>query len=151
MAHTLLVTRSFSYPTIAIRSGSTTGVHRMRATIRAIAAISLVLHVFPAEAQFTPFLATRARPGLSAADFDLLRESIDRLNREANVAVGSEEQWSNPATGSHGRSVVTRLFTSNQRPCHVLHHDLFPRGVERPDKYDFTWCRVADGSWKIKK
>jgi hypothetical protein len=89
-------------------------------------------------------------PRLSGTDLDLLGDSVRRLNDSPKAAVGSEEEWANPATGSHGNSRVTRMFTNAGRPCHDIHHELFPLGSTPPRKYDLTWCRVSNGTWKIK-
>jgi hypothetical protein len=125
-------------------------VKMLSAATLATMVICLDLGASATMAQFTPFLARRAEPGLSATDLDLMRSSIDRLNRNQSVAVGSEEQWANPATGSHGLSTVVRIFTSGHMPCHAVRHVSFPLGRDKAERLDLTWCRVAEGTWKIK-
>jgi len=111
-----------------------------------------ILTAFPAIGQISPFGfgSNRSERGLSGADLDLLGESVGQLNRNAKSEVGTAAQWSNPATGSHGNSVITRMFTNAGRPCHDMRHELFPRGRATPRIYNLTWCRIADGTWKIK-
>jgi hypothetical protein len=122
--------------------------HRFQ--FRLLLSACLILTAFPALAQINPFGRGRAVPRLSATDLSLLMESVDRLNQEAKLAVGSEEQWFNPATGSGGKSVITRIVTIAGRPCHAMHHEFSPLGRTPPTSYDLTWCRVSDGTWKIK-
>jgi hypothetical protein len=114
--------------------------------------VCFTLMAFPSLGQIKPFGfgTSRSEPRLSGTDLDLLRDSVDRLNRNPKPEVGSQDQWANPATGSHGKSVITRTFTSAGRPCHAMHHELFLFGQTAPKAYDLTWCRVSDGQWKIK-
>jgi len=88
--------------------------------------VALTLSASSVLAQINPFRGNRAEPALTGTDLDLLGASVARLNQNPKVAVGSKEEWTNPATGSHGTSIVTRVFTSSQRPCHTLHHEFFP-------------------------
>src|SRR4051812_35368254 len=90
--------------------------------------VALTLSASSVLAQINPFRGNRAEPALTGTDLDLLGASVARLNQNPKVAVGSKEEWTNPATGSHGTSIVTRVFTSSQRPCHTLHHEFFPFG-----------------------
>jgi hypothetical protein len=114
------------------------------------AGLSLVLSSVPASAQINPFKSDRSGATLSATDLDLLGASIGRLNRNPKLEVGAEEEWSNPATGSHGSSAVTRIFMDGHRPCHAIHHEVSAQGRTPPRNYDLTWCRSTDGNWKIK-
>jgi surface antigen len=104
----------------------------------------------PAEAQINPFRSNRSEGMLSATDLDLLGGSINRLNRDPKLEVGAKSEWSNPATGSHGSSEVTRVFNEGKRPCHAMHHEIFAQGRTSSRGYDITWCRAPDGQWKIK-
>ena len=114
------------------------------------AGLILIFASTAANAQINPFKSSRTGPTLSATDLDLLGDSISRLNRTPTLAVGAEDQWSNPATGSHGSSAVTRIFMDGRRPCHAMHHELYAQGATQPRNYDLTWCRTSDGQWKIK-
>ena len=122
----------------------------LRFSCHMMLSMALVLTTFSASAQINPFRDNRSGPQLTATDLNLLGDSVLRLNQSPGLEVGSKEPWINPATGSHGTSVVTRIFTSSQRPCHMLHHEFFPLGRATPSNYNLTWCRVADGKWKIK-
>ncbi len=114
------------------------------------AALSLVFASGPANAQINPFRSDRTGPTLTKTDLNLLGKSIDRLNRTPKLDVGAEDQWSNSATGNHGSSSVTKIFSDGDRPCHAMHHEIYARGDTPPRSYDLTWCRADDGKWKIK-
>jgi hypothetical protein len=114
-----------------------------------LAGLCFVSIAVPAMAQINPFRSNRSQTPLSQTDLDLMGDSINRLNREPHVAVGAEERWSNPATGSYGSSKVTRIFEQAKRPCHELHHEFFPQGSTPPSTYDLKWCRISNGQWKI--
>ena len=103
-----------------------------------------------AHAQINPFRSNRTGATLSATDLDLLEDSVRRLNTNSQLQVGAQDQWSNPATGSHGTSAVTKIFTSGKRPCHAMHQEISPEGSTPPKSYDLTWCLASDGKWKIK-
>jgi len=114
--------------------------------------MALVLAVaIPATAQINPFRSSsKYGPQLSDEDLNRLFASVAQLNAENSIKVGASQGWNNPATGSHGTSVVTRIFDSAGLPCHLLHHEISAQGRIPPGQYDFTWCRAPDGAWKIK-
>jgi surface antigen len=95
-------------------------------------------------------IRSEATVQLSATDLDLLGDSIRRLNTNPQLQVGARDDWSNPATGSHGTSEVTKIFTSGKLRCHAMHHEISPQGHTPFTPYDVTWCRASDGKWKIK-
>lgn len=106
---------------------------------------------FPAMAQFNPFQTSkRYGPQLSDEDLSRLFASVARLNAETPIGIGASQGWNNPATGSRGTSTVTGILDSGGLACHVLHHEIEVQGRAPPRQYDFTWCRAADGTWKIK-
>jgi surface antigen len=115
-----------------------------------VAALLLGGSLLPAAAQINPFRGNRAQTMLSATDLQLMGDSITKLNKTPDLQVGSSDQWSNPATGSHGTSSVTRIFTSGGLQCHAMHHDFFAEGKEPSRGYDATWCRTPKGQWKMK-
>jgi surface antigen len=112
--------------------------------------LGLVLVTVPAMAQINPFRNNRTGVSLSSTDFDLLGASINKLNKDPKLAVGAEDQWSNPATGSHGTSKVTRIYASGHMPCHVMHHEVSVQGQTPARGYDLTWCRAPNGQWKVR-
>jgi surface antigen len=125
------------------------GVWTLRYLHFALAAFIVLSLAVPATAQINPFRSNRNGPTLSATDLDLLGASVNRLNQKQDLQVGAEEKWSNPATGSYGSSTVSRIFTKGKLPCHAMHHEVFAQGREPSRTYDLTWCRVANGQWKI--
>jgi hypothetical protein len=116
-----------------------------------LVAALLVTSPLPAMAQVSPFWSTRYGPRLSSADLDLLLSSVNRLNRMPGVAVGSMSSWRDPATGTHGTSVVERIFHHQGMTCHGLRHQVYLRGQATPRRYDLTWCRTAEDEWKLLK
>lgn len=104
----------------------------------------------PAIAQINPFRSGRTESRLTDKDLDLFKASVSQLNSDPHLTVGAQKDWSNPATGSHGRSVVTRIFSDGQRPCHEMRHEAHPLGRAPAQTYSLTWCRTPDGQWKIK-
>ncbi len=108
----------------------------------------LVSAATPATAQLNPFQGSRT--GLTQRDVDLLSSSIASLNRSGDVAVGSKDSWSNPASHSRGQNVVREIFQDGATTCHRLHHEITVKGRKPPRTYELTWCRMSDGSWKVK-
>ena len=115
--------------------------------------MALVLAVaIPATAQINPFRSSsKYGPQLSDEDLNRLFASVAQLNAENSIKVGASQGWNNPATGSHGTSVVTRTLRL-RRPSlpPPAPRDIRPGTHTPPSIHDFTWCRAADGAWKIK-
>ena len=86
---------------------------------------------------------------LTNEDNRLLWQSTDALNAMASPAAGETRSWSNPASGTSGKVTLVRLFESNGMPCHALHYAISFPTQPVPQGYDFTWCRAANGQWKI--
>jgi hypothetical protein len=126
------------------------GQAEMKWSTLAIAAGLLVSIDISAQAQISPFRNNRTGQRLSATDMDLLNDSVSSLNQQPNLAVGASKDWNNPATGSHGVTTVSRIFTDHGRPCHAMHHEVFAENATQARGYDLTWCRVAAGNWRIK-
>lgn len=104
-----------------------------------------------AMAQFNPFQTEPGGPALTGADLDIMLTSVNQLNRSNAVAVGSSDSWTNPATGSFGKSTVTAMTEKQGMKCHVIGHDF---SVGKPKvasqfKVTFTWCLTPDRGWKI--
>jgi hypothetical protein len=127
-------------------------VNSQRLCFHVVLSVGLVLAALPSVARVAPFGygTSPSDPRLSATDMNLLMESVSRLNSNPQSVVGSEEEWFNPATGSRGKSRISRILTNAGRPCHEIHHELLPLGLTPPRIYNLTWCRVPDGAWKIK-
>jgi len=127
------------------------GKQLMRQRHVAFAMLFLGLSIAPpAMGQINPFRSGRSETRLTKSDLELLEASVSQLNRDPRLRVGAQTDWSNPATGSHGRSVVTRIFSDGQRPCHEMRHEAYPLGSAPVRTYSLTWCRTSDGQWKIK-
>ena len=114
------------------------------------AACLALLAAVPAGAQINPFSSSRESSPLNRQDRQLLLDSIAQLNAQVPIKVGDEDQWSNPATGLSGTNTVLRIFTSNNMPCHRLHHTLAGATPAQSRAYDMTWCRTAKGEWRSK-
>jgi hypothetical protein len=115
----------------------------------AVAILPLLYAHAPASAQINPFRSGRVEAGLSPQDTDILLSSVNQLNRRTDIAVGTSESWSNPATGSHGTSSVTGLLERSGMACHRIQHEVSARRAKTPRQYDLTWCLTQSGEWKI--
>jgi hypothetical protein len=100
--------------------------------------------------QINPFKSGPSESRLTDKDLDLFEASVSQLNSDSRLAVGAQKDWANPVTGSHGRSVVTRIFSDGQYLCHEMSHEAYPLGRLPVKTYSLTWCRTPDGQWKIK-
>jgi surface antigen len=103
-----------------------------------------------AQAQVNPFHTTRVGPRLSPADSRLFAASVERLNAAEPAEVGHAESWSNPRTKSSGTSTVLKVFDDNGSACHLVRHHVVAGGRAPGRDYRLTWCRTADGAWKVK-
>jgi surface antigen len=113
----------------------------------AVLSVCLLLSA-AAQAQVNPFRGSGSR-GLSPEDNQMLFESVARLNAAEPSHVGLSEAWSNPQTGSSGKSTILRVFHSGGMACHLVRHHVVVARRSGPD-YRLTWCRTANGEWKIK-
>ena len=86
---------------------------------------------------------------LTDQDNKLLWQNTDALNQSASAAAGDTRSWSNTASGNTGKVTLARVFESNGMPCHALQYAISFTGQPVPQDYAFTWCRTADGQWKI--
>ena len=109
----------------------------------------LLLPALPAMAQYRNLFPVGPNKGLTSADTDAMLSSINVLNRDPRVAVGSSESWRNAATGSHGTSSVTQILQRDGLTCHLVHQEIFVRGAIPARVYNFTWCLTHGGDWKI--
>jgi surface antigen len=116
----------------------------------ATAGMALWLAAAPVQAQVNPFRSDRLGRSMSQEDRTLMTESIDRLNATPNLRVGQTDSWSNPQTGSSGVNTVQGNFRANGMPCHRVQH-FIARG-DRPEgsTFSMTWCRTAQGAWKMR-
>jgi surface antigen len=108
---------------------------------------ALILLPVALQAQINPF---RGGPGLSQEDNRLLFESVARLNAVEPSHVGLSEAWSNPQTNNSGTSTILRVFHSAGMVCHLVQHRIVVPRRSPPASYRLTWCRTANGEWKIK-
>ena len=86
---------------------------------------------------------------LTDRDNQLLWQATDALNQAASAAAGDTRSWTNAVSGNSGKVTLARLFESNGMPCHALQYAISFAGQPVPQDYAFTWCRIADGQWKI--
>ncbi len=102
-----------------------------------------------ASAQIGAFGWSPDEPRLTNADRQMLWDSMTSLNRVPSPPVGETKSWSNPASGVSGKVWVAGVTQDQGMPCHKLHYTIDFPGQPVPQNYEFTWCRTADGQWKI--
>jgi surface antigen len=112
-----------------------------------VALAAFILLPTAAESQINPF---RGGPGLSPEDNRLLFESVARLNAAEPTHVGLSEAWSNPQTNNSGTSTILQVFDSGGMTCHLVQHRVVVARQSPAVSYRLTWCRTANGEWKIK-
>ena len=100
-----------------------------------------------ASAQVNPFPG-RA-PKLTEQDMKLLSESTAKLNNGQSPSVGQVAKWSNPRTGAHGITSLTRLYHDQGMACHALRYQVSPNQSRSLRTYNLDWCK-KDGEWKVK-
>jgi surface antigen len=97
-------------------------------------------------AQNTMFLRESPIAHLSEEDRQILRATIDEVLESPD---GTVKDWSNPATGSHGRVKV--LDTVEDAKLNTTCRNLRARNEARNRKADgiYRLCKAEDGSWKF--
>jgi hypothetical protein len=100
-------------------------------------------------AQMDPFGWDPNTKLLTDEDWHQVWEGTVNLNRAPAAAVGETRAWSNPASGNSGKVTLTRVFESNGMPCHALTYALSFSEQPVPQEYNFNWCRVSNGQWRI--
>ena len=86
---------------------------------------------------------------LTDADNRMLWQTMDAMNKMPSPTQGEMRKWNNPASGNSGTVTLARLYESNSMPCHALHYTISFVSQPVPQNYDFNWCRVASGEWRI--
>lgn len=113
-----------------------------------IAGFYLLAHAGAAQAQIINPFGVNNNNTLTNEDFTLGRAAVTKLLSEP-PAVGRYEDWSNPATGNHGKLTITRIFTQKSLPCRKLSsHIVFSKKGSSPNTLVFDVCQTSSG-WKI--
>jgi surface antigen len=86
---------------------------------------------------------------LTDEDNRLLWENTVALNNAPTRAAGESRSWTNPTSGNSGKVTIARLYDASGMPCHALHYAISFASQPVPQDYEFNWCRVASGQWKI--
>ena len=86
---------------------------------------------------------------LTDTDNRMLWQTMDAMNKMPSPVQGETRNWSNPASGNSGTVTLARLFESKGLPCHALHYTISFASQPVPQNYDFNWCRISDGEWRI--
>ncbi len=113
-----------------------------------VAGFLVFAHSHAAQAQIiNPFGANNGNQ-LTKDDFALGRAAVAKLLNDA-PAVGRYEDWSNPASGNHGRLTIARLYTQNSMPCRKLDSLIeFSKKGAAPNTLVIDVCKTSDG-WKV--
>jgi surface antigen len=86
---------------------------------------------------------------LTDEDNRLLWENTVAINNTATPKAGETRSWTNKTSGNAGKVTIARTYDSSGMPCHALHYAISFAGQPVPQDYEFNWCRVASGQWKI--
>jgi surface antigen len=119
----------------------------MRASLRLIAALSLLTVAAPATAQINPF--SRYQNNITNEDLRLIEAASTKLYKTDSPQVGATERWNNPNTGNSGTVTLTQVFEKDGMPCRKLRHRITVKGEKDPAVYIFNRCRVKSGEWKL--
>ena len=100
-----------------------------------------------ATAQINPFRGSRGTP-LNAEDLSALRGATNRLLESPQLAIGSQESWSNAKTGIAGTVTAGDPVQLKGLSCRVTDYTIIgPRSAPARDA-KLTWCKTKEG-WKI--
>jgi surface antigen len=85
---------------------------------------------------------------LTKDDFTLGRAAVAKL-LDDSPAVGRYEDWSNPATGNHGKLTITDIYSQNSMPCRKLDSLIeFSKKGAAPNTLIIDVCKTSSG-WKV--
>lgn len=83
---------------------------------------------------------------MTVEDREILKAAVvDVLDHATDGKTGN---WENPKTGARGELTARASFEKQGRPCRELEVANSARG--RNNRVVFTFCRQADGDWKIE-
>ncbi len=118
----------------------------MRAVVPVVFAAMLLISGH-ASAQINPFGGAQGVT-LSNDDFAIMSRAADKLLARPHLAVGSNESWKNPATGSTGTVSIQGNFARKALACHTLGYQVAPRGTPTDGIAVLDWCKTPQG-WRI--
>lgn len=113
-----------------------------------IAGFLAFAHANSAQAQIINPFGVNNGNQLTKDDFALGRAAVAKLLADS-PAVGRYEDWSNPATGNHGRLTITDIYTQNSMPCRKLDSLItFSKKGASPNTLVIDVCQTSAG-WKV--
>jgi surface antigen len=89
------------------------------------------------------FLGNSVLQRLTTADAEMLSRALDAAL--AAEQEGTEERWSNPASGASGNVTFQRAFERGGLPCRSLHILITAQAITGGGV--FQMCRQPDGTW----
>jgi surface antigen len=102
-----------------------------------------------AQAQMINPFGVNNGQSLTKDDYKLANGAVAKLLNEASSEVGSYEDWSNPASGNHGKFTVLDIFTSKGMPCRKVKSSIvFSKAGAGPRSYTLDACKLPTGEWK---
>lgn len=88
-------------------------------------------------------------PALSQEDYAQGRIAAGKLLNEKPAEVGRYEDWSNPASGNHGKLTILSLFTTQNMPCRKVKADIiYGKAGTGPRSFTLDACQLPNGQWK---
>lgn len=112
---------------------------------RILVGAALTLAVGSAGAFPLMFLGNSVLQWLTPADAQMLSTALDAAL--ATEKEGTEERWSNPASGASGSVTFRRAFTRGEMPCRTLQIQTTAQAITGGGVFDF--CQQPNGSWGL--
>lgn len=113
----------------------------------ALACAALILSAGAASAQINPF--TGADLAVSSSDLAIIEEIAGGLIEGKVAPTGTRLRWHNGETHHEGTIEVLGSSERDGQPCHKLRYRLPLKTHAKYQAFDLTWCKTAEGDWKI--
>jgi hypothetical protein len=107
----------------------------------------LLASVQAGHAQMSPFW-NAAHATLSSEDYNMLFQSVAKVNEDPDAKVGTAAIWENPKTTNSGITTIMRVYTSHKRTCHTVQYKITITKKNMTPDYNVNWCLTKNG-WRI--
>jgi surface antigen len=111
------------------------------------AALLMLGWASPSDAQMSNPLGRRGTEALTADDFAAVKPALGGLLD--NGADGASATWKSEKSGNNGSLEVVRSFDRKGLKCREVKHLISLKSEANPRQISLSYCRIADGSWKI--
>jgi hypothetical protein len=125
------------------------GSRKLAALVLAGALLSMAGGTAAKAQMFTPFGFGYNGPSLKQDDYDAAKVAVRKLLDEKPATVGRYEDWSNPASGNHGKFTILSIFTQDNMPCRNVKADvIYAKAGAPPRSFTLGACQIPSGQWK---